>query len=337
MKRDAFLWHGCLFMKRRTKIISVNNITDFLSDFLLPNGKLKGLLNRFVFRGEATKGFALLPSILREYPNNVSIKWLNSSLYNLEHPTGSQIELASLELILLRKFYQLSNEKGLVLPPCDILQCDELTAMRSLVRFKYWYPQECDTRDYIALKTVAALAQHYGLPTRFLDWTHDIRIALYFASSMYSRPQSQVSNVIEDDAMVIWAIDKLFFDNCSSIVALPIKFLTPLYYMNPNICSQNGTLSYCDEELKPCDSVQRIPLDDIIENMSLDSHPLKDNCDKPLLWKFEIPVSQRESLLEYLKQIGVNASSVFKGDYFKSVAAAIKEEAFQSNTKKDER
>lgn len=31
------------------------------------------------------------------------------------------------------------------------------------------------------LSQVIELAQHYGIPTRFLDWSYDIKVALYFA------------------------------------------------------------------------------------------------------------------------------------------------------------
>ncbi len=35
------------------------------------------------------------------------------------------------------------------------------------------------------LSQVIELAQHYGIPTRFLDWSYDIKVALYFALERY--------------------------------------------------------------------------------------------------------------------------------------------------------
>lgn len=37
-----------------------------------------------------------------------------------------------------------------------------------------WWPNE-------KFREVISLAQHYGLPTRFLDWSYDYKSALYFA------------------------------------------------------------------------------------------------------------------------------------------------------------
>ena len=58
---------------------------------------------------------------------------------------------------------------------------------------------------------VISLAQHYGIPTRALDWSYDYRAALYFA----------VKNILADDYLtndekpdngVLWAFNYKYFE-----------------------------------------------------------------------------------------------------------------------------
>ena len=201
----------------KIETIKIVDCFDFLEHDLTPRGKYHYLLDRFVFRGEARSDYSLLPSILRKETRS---KWL-SSPFNEWSNEDTQSTQLHLELKILRRFFQLSNKRGLLLPSCRILECDDFKAHEIISNLKTWYPFVYNNENCFALMTVAALAQHYGAPTRFLDWTYDINTALFFASC---KPKV----IPESNCMVVWAIDKKILDNYEAVQDMPIKFITPL-------------------------------------------------------------------------------------------------------------
>ncbi|MCL0113594.1 FRG domain-containing protein, partial [Klebsiella pneumoniae] len=80
--------------------------------------------------------------------------------------------------IILRDFYKLADNHGLKVPNVEKLR-------NSLIgRYDYNFTQqgriEWLSQDILE---VAALAQHYGIPTRLLDWSYDPFVSSYFAAS----------------------------------------------------------------------------------------------------------------------------------------------------------
>lgn len=61
-------------------------------------------------------------------------------------------------------------------------------------------------KDSILKWDVLVLAQHYGLNTRFLDWSSNPRVALYFATHKFENGEC-VPKKENDDDSVIWVCD----------------------------------------------------------------------------------------------------------------------------------
>lgn len=128
-----------------------------------------------------------------------------------------------------------------------------------------------------------SVAQHHGLPTRLLDWTHNILVALYFVveanpsedGSLFAlRSTTKASERVRDGSP--FSIDK------------PVKFYPNI--VTPRIRAQEGVFVVCTE-LEAC----------------LDETLRKE-------WKLEtlrIPASSKQRLRYELFRLGVHASALF--------------------------
>lgn len=134
--------------------------------------------------------------------------------------------------------------------------------------------------DITNLWNVMTLAQHHGLPTRFLDWTVNPLVATYFACE---------GDSYEDSAVwVVWGFDekKAFPNNPMDIDQ--IFHITPIV-ISPRIQVQAGEFT-----------------------AHPDGKPIEDHLqENDHLLKFIIPLRQRIRILLQLDFLGINRRSLF--------------------------
>lgn len=294
-------------MKNIVEEIQYERIGDFLHDTTSVEGKLFNVFysfskhnvsSKYIFRGQPSSTYGLIPSSLR--------KENKQRLFDLSgHEGETELDQMMCERILLKKFFQKCNNNGLSVPKIDDLQIQNDS---SDYFFSTWLPD-----NYFEL---AGLAQHYGLPTRLLDWTSNFLVALYFAI--------QKGN-LEDEYCSVWALNYSAIRDLPSSISSKIKVIVPEYSMNQNLQAQKGVLMHCQKNTDVGsynNPVDRRSLDEII-NESREFIILEDNCK--LFYKINIPLKFSKEIYIYLSAMGIDGSTLFPG--YAGVTKSINEDA----------
>lgn len=278
-----------------------------------------------VFRGERSNNpkFKLIPSILRENntiltPPNL-IEFPKSHWYNEMNGEGYLLN----EFRSLKHFYQTANRNGMNLPTIKIFEEEKIMNTENDLKnnLEKWLPDE--------LSEIAGIAQHFGIPTRLLDWTFNPLTACYFAVSSavenyYSylrinknrKPKNDSFEFNNKEKIVVWALNVTALKSDFSTDAnFNIKIVTPPYSRNPNLKAQNGLFTHVQFDISYTDLIKdRTPLDQLL------AYSKKKRI---FLTKHLIPVSESNRLLQRLVELNQGASKLYPG--FDGVSKEIKQ------------
>ena len=175
--------------------------------------------------------------------------------------------------------------------------------------------------DQQSMIEVMSLAQHYGLPTRALDWSYDYKVSLYFAV------KDTLLNKKSNDG-VLWALNyKLIenreFDDIDYRINLQIY--RPEYNTNPNLNAQKGLFTYLNEYIgdydKPLDKIISSELSKTIEERPKDENffgklitvPINLTSEDIIFYKFIIPKEIKPQILKELYLDGYSEEYLFPG------------------------
>lgn len=286
-----------------------NEAKDLLNFLCSWNNNLSG----YVFRGHSDESFQLLPSVLRDnsryladnqYPRTKVPGQLRNSdreWHQIQH-----------ERIILRDFYKLADNHGLKVPNVEKLR-------NSLIgRYDYNFTQqgriEWLSQDILE---VAALAQHYGIPTRLLDWSYDPFVSSYFAAS----------GVTDDSGnLAVWCFNAEYLSTwLNTNSRLKLKLIIPPYSENSNLSAQRGLFTHMPVEFDFSNNdnasvpVDRTPLDIKLDNI-LPPEPHTQNREKIFL-KLTLPCSKAKDLLKFLLQQGYGEARIYPG--YKGIANQV--------------
>jgi hypothetical protein len=164
-------------------------------EIISPQKYLFGPQDKPIFRGHADATWKLEPLVLRDtnHPIYSSPRFRSSA-----EQSDNRIFA---EIYALHTFARYCDSAGLRIPGDSEefrrTHLNPTKVMDSFILHREIWP----SNKYFE---IMALAQHFGLPTRLLDWTYRSYVAEYFAASnvLLGRGKKE-----EDDRLAVWALN----------------------------------------------------------------------------------------------------------------------------------
>ena len=181
-------------------------------------------------------------------------------------------------------------------PPDPLQPPSRTNPPPDLGRFNHWRNLACAYREILPANDFEclALAQHFGLPTRLLDFSSNILVALYFACESH----------FDFDGCVFAYLPDLYIDpEVCSFYEIPESGLLQVRPFERRFLHQSARLMFFEDPSTPLQSEPLPP--EMAELRKVANLP-----DSTLI-KFSIPKKAKVFLLDGLERIGVSRSTLF--------------------------
>lgn len=291
---------------------NVASVSDFLEaiDELNSSYTISGMADtptgcKFLYRGHSNADNVLLPAIFREEKNiDITIDDYVTNYRYLSYATEKEI---------LQSF---------IAEACAFIKKDPSK------HFSRW----------------AEYAQHYGAPTRFLDWTENPLVALYFACKdnrpiykerggeiggndgcvwmlhleHYHKLANQKKNIVyssdsKGGCTIAEAIEKIYKGRTPEIVfKYPVVYKP--YYVDSRMSAQSSFFMVWGKENNSLDTllmeeVHRLRSNQIFQGGRISS----ESQENEVSFKFHVFKGSKQKILRELDRCGINEKTLFPG------------------------
>ena len=249
---------------------------------------------RWIFRGVDSDFYDLKPSALRESFKDRVPEYYSDLDISIETVIGRNHQKRS-EISLVSGFYKNCVRAGLRVPVLP-LEINQALLRLDIDNIFEWTNIENKRWPRSELIEIFSLAQHYGIPTRLLDWSRNPFAAAFFAASNAVK--------LESGNMAVWMFSSDFAQEFEKTVN--VNFIDPPTFGNTNLILQQGVFTLVnDDQEESC-------LASLYLKLAAEDF---DGNNYPPLIKLTLPNSQAQSLLNLLENIGIYSSRIYSG-YF---------------------
>lgn len=275
-----------------------------------------------IFRGQGNAALRLIPSAYRDIGRDKIGKLIGKSfsgeldsrgrMSKIGHRDVPQEDLdkkvlnevqIEFEFDILKEFIREADRQAIPIPEFTTNLKSKLFSGADQYFLKNWPPPQ--------LYAILGLAQHIGIPTRFLDWTNDIFAALYFAASR----ACQNKNPKKADNIILWVLHTGPYEEMSSdpfrirdVINPPFKTIHVPTTYNANLAAQQGLFIFCSDIR--FEKYGTAPTYDLVKVISA----LKEiDTGIPYLEAIRVPVTEARTILGILDSQGCSPSKYFPG------------------------
>ena len=298
------------------EVVELDSAIDLLNelrDRTLKRSKNRTFIDIFRGVGHAEK-HSLVPSALRP---DFREKYLENIGKSADNWSANEQRCAESEVF--KDFCETADRAALTLPPLPAHLDQYLKAPSVGSRLPAWR-QMIKEWPHDSIYPHLAIAQHYGLPTRLLDWSTDGNVAAFFAAISCIKIVEETE--ADSHALAIWVANTALFDIIATNKSKNIhaQLIRPPYFQNANLTAQKGLFTlvnpeqgFDEDEFDSLDEYFIKKLTSTPENDPTSQMFLGNGKDVVIFTKLLLPAREALSLLNHLVALGSNHSTIFPG------------------------